>query len=90
MVALLFYNALYGINYRLPNITWIVVVGIHSVVRVVKGGAVMILPVKTCTEVYLRKIFRALMLQRLRETITFCSKDLYVRYDCIELFGRTS
>ena len=38
MVALLFYNALYGINYRLPNITWIVVVGIHSVVRVVKGG----------------------------------------------------
>ena len=35
MVATWFYNALYGINYRLHQI---VAVGIYSVVRVVKRG----------------------------------------------------
>ena len=44
MVAPPFYNALYGINYRLPNVTYIIAVGIYSVVRVVKRGATMILP----------------------------------------------
>ena len=34
-----FYSALYGMNYRLPNVTLIVAVGIHSV----EGG------VKLCT-----------------------------------------
>ena len=32
MVALPFYKVLYGINYRLPNITYIIAVGIYSVV----------------------------------------------------------
>ena len=36
MVAPPFYNTLYGINYRLPNITYIVAVGMYSVVHVVK------------------------------------------------------
>ena len=30
----LFYNALYGINYRLPNVTYIVTLGVYSVVCV--------------------------------------------------------
>ena len=34
MVAPPFYNILYGINYRLLNITYIVAVGIHVVKRV--------------------------------------------------------
>ena len=33
------YNALYGISYRLPNVTWTVAVGVHYVVRVVKWGS---------------------------------------------------
>ena len=37
MVAPPFYNAIYGINYRLPNVTSIVAVSIYSVVHVVKG-----------------------------------------------------
>ena len=32
----LFYSALCGINYRLPNVTWIIAVDIYSVARVVK------------------------------------------------------
>ena len=39
MVAPQFYNALFGISYRLPNVTYIVAVGVYSVVRVVKQGA---------------------------------------------------
>ena len=39
MVAPPFYNALYGINYRLPNVTSIAAVGIYSVVHVVKWGS---------------------------------------------------
>ena len=45
MIVLPFYNALYGINYRLPNVTFIVEVGIYSVVRIVNRGATMILPI---------------------------------------------
>ena len=43
IIAPSFYNTLYGINYMLPNVTWIIAVSIYSVVRLVKGGA-MILP----------------------------------------------
>ena len=39
MVAPTFYNTLYGINYRLPNVTSIVAVGIYSVAGVVERGS---------------------------------------------------
>ena len=42
MSAPLFYNTLYGINYRLPE--QIIAVGIYSIVHVVNRGATMILP----------------------------------------------
>ena len=44
MVAPPFYNAIYGINYRLPNVTQIVAVGIYSTEGIVKRAPTMILP----------------------------------------------
>ena len=38
MVGAQFYSALYGITYRLPNVTYIVAVGIYSAEGVVKRG----------------------------------------------------
>ena len=39
MAAPSFYNTLYGINYRLLNVTYIVAVGIYAIVLVVKWGS---------------------------------------------------
>ena len=42
VVFSLFYNVLYGINYRLPSVAYIVAGDLYSVVRVVERGATMI------------------------------------------------